>query len=97
MLASRWIPRALVTLSIAGLTLAMAGTVAASSPPSHAGRVLHASLAGGTAGASCTVAETATPDPGTGHTWGAATYTPSATATIVGASTVDVTVTNLRT
>ena len=50
------------------------------------------------AGASCTVAETTPlPDPGASHAWGAATYTPSATATIVAASTVGVTVTNPRT
>ncbi len=55
-------------------------------------------VAGLTAGASCTVAETAPlPDPGAGHAWGAATYVPSATATIPAASTVGVTVTNPRT
>jgi hypothetical protein len=51
-----------------------------------------------TAGASCTVAETAPlPDPGTGHAWGSTSYAPSATATIPAASTVGVTVTNART
>ena len=46
MLATKWISRAVATFGIAALTLAMTGTVAASSPPSHAGRALHASLTG---------------------------------------------------
>ena len=54
-------------------------------------------VSGLTAGASCTVAETAPlPDPGAGHAWGSTTYTPSAVAIIPAAATVGVTVTNAR-
>jgi len=57
-----------------------------------------ATISGLTAGASCTVAEVAPfPDPVAPHTWGAATYAPSATAIIPAASTVVVTVTDPRT
>jgi hypothetical protein len=50
-------------------------------------------LAGGT---SCAVAETGTPAPGTGASWGAATYSPASIVTIVAGTTVSVTVTNPR-
>jgi hypothetical protein len=57
-----------------------------------------ATVSGLTAGASCTVAEVAPfPDPVAPHTWGAAGYSPSATAIIPAASTVVVTVTDPRT
>lgn len=79
-------------------TVTCGATVTPASISLAAGVATGSTTVGGlTAGASCTVAEIAAfPDPGAGHAWGAATYSPSATATIPAASTVGVTVTDPR-